>query len=191
MNKLSAEVQRSHLKRINSGFYVLYMSGKGIDVGYRGYSNDTSPVLYTAEGIDLDTPNYNGLNLFHDNDSLDYVFNSHTLEHISDYKSTIKEWFRVLKPGGHLIIIVPHQFLYEKKATLPSNFNEDHKRFYTASSLLKEVEDSLEPNTYRISHLRDNDDGFNYSLGPEKHSDGCYEIELVVKKIKKPSWEIK
>jgi hypothetical protein len=80
--------------------------------------------------------------------------------------------------------------LYEKKRFLPSNFNEGHLRMYTPSSLVRSFEEALDVNSYRVRHLAENDMGFNYELGPEKHSDGAYEIELVIEKIKKPSWEL-
>jgi hypothetical protein len=53
-----------------------------------------------------------------------------------------------------------------------------------------EVEDSLVPNTYRVRLLEDGDKGFNYELGPEVHSDGQYEITLVVERIMPPHWQI-
>lgn len=34
-----------------------------------------------------------------------------TFEHVSDEKKTAEEIYRVLKPGGHLILSVPHDFL--------------------------------------------------------------------------------
>jgi len=88
------------------------------------------------------------------------------------------------------VIIVPHQFLYEKKAYLPSNWNLDHKRFYTPASLLKELELSLKPNTYRVRFLEDGDQDFNYSIPPNIHSGGQYEITLVIQKIVPPAWDL-
>ena len=89
-----------------------------------------------------------------------------------------------------MIVTVPHKFLYEKRKALPSRWNKDHKRFYTPSSLLSEVEEALEPNTYRVIRLKDNDYGFNYARGPLDHSSGCYEIELILQRIVPPSWEL-
>jgi tetratricopeptide (TPR) repeat protein len=86
--------------------------------------------------------------------------------------------------------VVPHQFLYEKRRSLPSSFNADHKRFYTPGLLLGEFEASLRPNTYRVRHLRDNDDNYTYEIGPGIHSGGGYEIELVVQKIIPPRWDL-
>ncbi len=185
------ETERSHKLRIENGFYDKYLTGMGLDIGYKGSLADAEPVLPTAIGVDMDYPGYDGIHLPFDSNSLEFVFASHCLEHIKDYSAAIEEWFRVLRVGGHLIIMVPHQYLYEKKAKLPSRWNEDHKRFYTPASLLKEVEDSLLINSYRVVHLVDNDKGFDYSVGPERHSNGAYEIELVLKKIARPEWNLK
>jgi len=44
--------------------------------------------------------------MFEDSE-LDFVINSHTLEHLPDTISVLKEWVRVLKVGGILAIAVP------------------------------------------------------------------------------------
>ena len=124
------------------------------------------------------------------NESFNTVYSSHCLEHIWDYKLSLKEWFRILKTGGEMVLLLPHKFLYEKKEDLPSRYNSDHKRFYTPASLLKEIEDSLKPNTYRVILLKDFDSGFDYSIPPEKHSRGNYSILLILEKIVPPTWEI-
>ncbi len=44
--------------------------------------------------------------MFKDNE-LDYVVSSHNLEHYQDTIKTLREWKRVLKPGGILGVILP------------------------------------------------------------------------------------
>ena len=41
--------------------------------------------------------------------SQDYVFSSHCLEHIRDWRRTMREFRRVLKPGGVLFLYLPHE----------------------------------------------------------------------------------
>lgn len=191
MRRVGTESQRTYETKIQSGFFSKYMSGQGLDIGFAGYTDGIYPILDTAIGIELNYPGYDGVNLPFKSNTMDYVYSSHCLEHITLYRTAIKEWHRTLKVGGHAIIIVPHKHLYEKKENLPSQWNEDHKRFYTPASLLKEIEEALEPNTYRVRLLEDGDTGFNYDLAPDKHSDGQYEIILVIEKINPPYWSIR
>lgn len=50
----------------------------------------------------------------------DMVLASHTLEHIANPIKAMKEWIRVIRPGGHMVLILP-----EKSLTF------DHKRSIT------------------------------------------------------------
>lgn len=183
------ETQKAHDRRNKAGFYKKYCQGKGLDIGFAGYVEGSKPITNSI-GIDRDYPGYDGINLPFSEGSQDFVYSSHCLEHIEDYKGTIKEWHRVVKVGGFIIITVPHQYLYEKRASLPSQFNADHKRFYTGTSLLREIEESLLPNSYRIVYLQDCDNGFDYNIPVASHSSGEYQIELVLKKIETPKWSI-
>lgn len=183
MRNVGAESRKTYLDKINNGFFVRFMSGHGLDIGYSGYEPGVVSILPNAIGVDLTYPGYNGKNLPFADNSQDYVYSSHTLEHIPDYKQAINEWYRVVKPGGYIVTVVPHRDLYEKKLTLPSNWNGDHQRFYTPASLLKEFEDSLPINSFRVRHLRDNDEGHKYDDPPDVHGVWLYEIELVVQKL--------
>jgi SAM-dependent methyltransferase len=185
--QLGPETSHSHQRREAEGFYSKFLSGDSIlDIGYRGGDPNSVPVTENAIGIELDYPGYDGLHLPFETTSQDSVFASHCLEHIEDYKTVLADWYRVLKIGGYLIIAVPHRDLYERKATLPSRFNGDHKRFYTPASLLTEIEESLPVGGYRIRSLKDVDTGFNYGILPDQHAQGSYEIELVIQKIVLP-----
>jgi SAM-dependent methyltransferase len=188
---VKGEAGRTFSQKLNNGFFSAYLGGEvTIDVGYRGDFEDAVPILPHAIGVDLDYPGYDGKTLPFPDESVDTVYSSHMLEHVPVFWTTIRDWHRVVRPGGFIVCIVPHQFLYEKRRGLPSLWNADHKRFYTPASLLREFETSLPPNTYRIRHLRDNDEGYTYESGPETHSGGSYEIELVVQKIVPPAWAL-
>jgi SAM-dependent methyltransferase len=62
--------------------------------------------------------------------SFDFVHSSHCLEHLRDPREGLRNWFRVLRPGGHLIVTVPDEDLYEQ-GQFPSTFNLDHKWTFT------------------------------------------------------------
>lgn len=190
--KVGEESSRTYKHKIESGFFDRYMSGNGLDIGYKGYIGGIDPILPDAIGVDLDYPGYDGRTLPFGDNSLDYVYSSHTLEHIEDYKNAIQDWYRVVKLGGHIIISVPSAYTYEKKYTLPSRWNRDHKRFYGPAHLIAEVVEALKPNSYRIMSYEEHYPPTLADLSvPEKHSNGPYEYELVIKKVEMPEWEIK
>lgn len=63
-------------------------------------------------------------------ESYDFVHTSHCLEHMVDPSAALLNWLRVLKPGGHLICLIPDEDLYEQ-GVWPSTFNSDHKWTFT------------------------------------------------------------
>jgi SAM-dependent methyltransferase len=167
------------------------MSGDVIvDVGFKGDNRNAVPIFPHAIGVDLDFPGYDGIHLPFEDNYVDAVFASHVLEHVSNAKPVLRDWFRALKIGGFLVCIVPHQYLYERKWKLPSQWSLEHQHFYTPSSLLAEFEASLAPNSYRLRHLSDNDLGYIYERLLNEHPGMCYEIEAVIEKMQPPSWSL-
>jgi SAM-dependent methyltransferase len=63
-------------------------------------------------------------------ESYDFVHSSHCLEHLRDPREGLVNWLRVVKPGGHLVILVPDEDLYEQ-GQFPSTFNGDHRWTFT------------------------------------------------------------
>ncbi|KAL3088406.1 hypothetical protein niasHS_008361 [Heterodera schachtii] len=65
------------------------------------------------------------------NDSVDFVINAHVLEHIFDPIKAIKEWLRVVKPGGFVYMDIPHKertFDQGRNRTALSELLERHSR---------------------------------------------------------------
>lgn len=55
--------------------------------------------------------------------TLDFVYSSHLLEDFLHWKPLLLEWTRVLKKGGHLVILIPDKTLWEaalKRGQLPN-----------------------------------------------------------------------
>lgn len=57
--------------------------------------------------------------------SMENVFSSHLLEHIVDWQAALREWWRLVKPGGHVILYLPHRDLYPRIGQ--PGANTDHK----------------------------------------------------------------
>jgi SAM-dependent methyltransferase len=187
--RIAISFRHSYSRRVESGFMQKYFSGKAIlDIGYRGGDPDAVPITEDAVGIELDYPGYDGVHLPFPDESQDTVLAAHVLEHIPDYIPVLREWRRVLKIGGYLVVMVPHRDLYDRIPDLPSRWNGDHKRLYTPATLMREIEEALPVNGYRVRHLLDNDHGFNYARAPNEPIVGGHEIELVLQKIEPPVW---
>jgi SAM-dependent methyltransferase len=187
------ESRKSYADKVNNGFIQKYLSGQNVlDVGFVGYSDNgvtVVPIVENAIGIDVGYPGYDGLNLPFPDQSQDAVYSSHCLEHVDNSLATLAEWFRVLRIGGYMVIVVPHQQLYEKTLYHPSRFaGYGHRRFYLPNVLLTEIQQALPYGEWRLRHMVDNDAGFDYNLPATQHSAGCYEIECVIERIARPAY---
>jgi ubiquinone/menaquinone biosynthesis C-methylase UbiE len=119
--------------------------------------------------------------------SFDFVYSGHTLEHMEDPALALKNWWRVVTVGGYLILYVPHRDLYEKKKTLPSQWNPDHKHFFLPDhddppdtlGLQQLIQKTI--SNYKVEYSRVCDEGYE-SFGNDTHSKGEYSIEIVLKK---------
>jgi ADP-heptose:LPS heptosyltransferase/predicted SAM-dependent methyltransferase len=75
---------------------------------------------------DVFVPDATDLSLFA-SDQFDAVFSSHLLEHIPQklVVKCLREWLRVIKAGGHLLLYLPDETLYPKVGE--EGANRDHK----------------------------------------------------------------
>jgi hypothetical protein len=112
------------------------------------------------------------------------------LQDIADYRAAIQSWFASVAPGGHLIIVVPHAFLYERQLTLPSPWSKRTRRLYTPASLLAEVEEALVPNSYRVRWLGDADRSYAYDARLDSEPTTESDVVLVIERITPPLWTL-
>lgn len=98
-----------------------YLQGRVIDIGA---GDDV--VCSWAEGFDLVHGDANFITRFRESGAYDAIHSSHCLEHMNDAFSALSEWWQLLRPGGHLIVVIPEESLYEQ-GHWPSLFNGDHK----------------------------------------------------------------
>lgn len=177
------ETSKSKARREREGFFLL-LEGRGIDIGC-----GADKVTDDAEEWDMyqrghgDATDMAGVL----DETYDWVYSSHTLEHLDNPGRALQSWWRILKPGGRLIVTVPHRDLYEKRERPPSKWNHEHKVFFVPDrhlfddvlGLKQLVEESLPYGT--IERLAVCDDGHTIT-DPEIHSDGEYQIEIFVRK---------
>ena len=71
--------------------------------------------------------------------SMDFVYSSHLLEHIEDYKSALAEWWRLVKVGGKLVLYLPHKDFYPNIGT--EGANATHVHDFTPSDIVSAMEE--------------------------------------------------
>jgi len=161
--------------RTARGDFDLYLRGRGIDIGC-----GTDPLIVphgTVERWDLpqgDAQTMAGVQ----NQSFDFAYSSHCLEHLRDVDETLLNWHRIVKPGGFVYFVVPDYQIYEK-TQWPSVYNGDHKQSFSLHlprakvqrsnhwCIPTDVHEALERVGLRIRKLFFEDDGFDYNLPPE------------------------
>jgi SAM-dependent methyltransferase len=67
--------------------------------------------------------------------SMDYVVARHNLEHYVDVVKTLQEWWRVLKPGGALVVVMPDDAVLDTIRLDPT-----HKHAFTQGSFRRLLE---------------------------------------------------
>ena len=176
------ETYKARNRRTREGFFQKYCNGLGLDIGFGG-----DLLCDNCQGWDYEHGDAQYLKGIGD-EEFDFVYSGHTLEHMVDPAVSLTNWWRVLKKGGYLMIYIPHRDLFEKKETLPSRWNDDHKSYF----LLDEDE---KPDTIgavpliercldgcKIIYAKVCDEGFAV-IDPLLHSQGEYSIEVVMRKI--------
>ena len=70
--------------------------------------------------------------------SVDFLVNTHVLEHFADPTEALTEWLRVLRVGGRLAIVVPDwRRTFSCEGTDQKSSEEGHKKDYTLDELCR------------------------------------------------------
>lgn len=179
------ETKKAHAHRLADGWFDKYApeDQPGIDIGCQH-----DPLNQTFRRWDLifgdtDAQQMEGV----PDETFFTVYASHVLEHIKNPAEALANWWRILKPGGHLIVLVPHRDRYEKKNTLPSYWNHDHKWFWLPEESeapctigLKSLCAKILPQADLVS-LTVLDEGW-VETEPNEHAVGEFSIEIILKK---------
>src|SRR5580765_321536 len=90
------------------------LAARLIDDGFDVRCCDLYPEIFQLEGVDVHQGNLDGELPFGDR-SFDYVTCLEGLEHIENPQQAMREFARVLKPGGRLIVSVPNILNIEER----------------------------------------------------------------------------
>lgn len=124
---------------------VQYTRGQGLDIG-------CGPFKIWPSAIGVDSGHHwgtSGVDLVRDASDLEiigdcsvpFVFSSHLLEHVEDPTATLREWWRVIRGGGHLVLYLPHKDHYPRMGT--EGANPDHKSDFAPNDITKMMASTL------------------------------------------------
>lgn len=128
------ECSKSIGRRLRDAMFATkYFRGEGVDIGGKpdplALYSELFPLVRSIKTWDIEDGDAQQMAGVPDN-SLDFVHSSHCLEHLHDPVEGLRNWLRILRPGGHLIVTIPDEDLYEQ-GVFPSSFNLDHKWTFT------------------------------------------------------------
>lgn len=174
--------------------YQKYFRGLGIDVGC-GNDPLNAQVFGSNAVVSYDTKEGDGQTCFNiPDESFDFVYSSHFLEHTQDPALALQNWIRICRPNGYIVFAVPHEIYYEKNMW-PSRFNSDHKwsfRMEPVTSLPRSINiydllatDIIKSHTEIISVelILNNYDFTNFSADQTLGNASC-QIEAILHKNK-------
>lgn len=184
------ETSKARDRRNLEDFFEKYRVGKGIDIGC-----GDDPVTPYCERWDLSISPHMDATLMRGipNDKFDFVYSSHCLEDLERPDIAIQNWYRILKPGGYLILFLPHRDLFEKRKTLPSSGNKNHKHYFLIDRDEPPATIGLIPfltrtlKDYDLIYVKKCDEGYNYKIVENGGftsviANGEFSIEAVIRK---------
>lgn len=114
---------------------VPYTRGRGLDLGcgenkafphFIGVDNGVDRSLFKLPvNADVFVDTCERMPMF-GSAGFDFVYSSHLLEHIKDFRGALKEWWRLIKPGGYLVLYLPHKDFYPNIGQPGSNIDHKH-----------------------------------------------------------------
>jgi predicted SAM-dependent methyltransferase len=139
-----------------------YCQGKGIDIG-------CGPDPITSDVIKWDFPDGDAYDLsgFSD-ETFDFLFSSHCLEHLFFQAAVLSEWMRVIKVGGKMILYLPHPDFY---FNIGWGANADHCHDCYPEEIIRKLRSTR--HDFRILSLQE--------FGPASR-DGEWSFQLIVQK---------
>ena len=119
--------------------------GRGIDIGCGDdvlHPCEEFPKIVSVHPFDKDDGDAQNIHWYIEEETFDFVYSSHCLEHMTDPYKALLRWFRLVKKGGYLIFQVPDEDLYEQ-GVFPSRWNQGHRHTFTINKKLSWCANSI------------------------------------------------
>ncbi len=123
-----------------------YTRGLGYDIGCGpakayahmiGVDNRKDTTMFGIQmNPDLTVPDATDMSILA-SEKADFVYSSHLLEHLPDWKAALREWWRLLKVGGYLTLYLPHKEFYPNIGK--EGANPDHKHDFAPRDIIREM----------------------------------------------------
>ena len=141
-----------------------YLRGRGLDIGAGDFRilphaitvDDFSHAQFgftvrpdiksSAEKLDMFSSN-----------SMDFVYSSHTLEHIEKAEQALREWWRLVRIGGYMVLYLPHKEFYPNIGQ--PGANPDHKHDFMPDDIV-----SMMPGGYDLVERQERNGDMEYSF---------------------------
>lgn len=114
-------------------FVTRFFVGQGLDIGGGSdplalYGEQFPAITATKvwDVVDGDLQHLTGLA----DSSFDFVHATFVLQKMASPVEALRHWLRVLKPGGHMVVLVPDEDMYEQ-GYWPSRHNPEHRWTFT------------------------------------------------------------
>ena len=95
-----------------------FCQGRGIDIGCGRDPLTDDCVAYDRMNWPEVTMHGDARKIPISDGTFDFVYSSHCIEDLDDTEAVVKEWVRILKNGGNLVVVTPNEFF--------TGFNRDH-----------------------------------------------------------------
>lgn len=177
---MTKETSKCYDIRKSRGYFDTYLIGSGIDIG--GGDDCLKVPNGNVIRYDKEQGNAQTMNNVLDN-SYDFVYSSHCLEHMENPLLAIKHWIRICKPGGYIYVVVPDEYYYEQ-GFWPSKWNGDHKWSFTLNDKTKQPKNIVitemlnQLNNIEIIDKFTNLQNYNYDL--QRGIDQTFKFENMV-----------
>jgi len=167
---MSFETSKCYTRRYAQG-HLQKLEGEGIDIG--GGSDclklpHANIMLWDKKNGCGDAQIMQGIKP----SSKDFIYSSHTLEHMKNPIIAINNWMKVIKPNGYLYVAVPDFMLYEggirikngfHKCAFSMNRDSDAKiPLYNIFDFIKQIEAKN-----KLLYVALCDENYDYSLDPD------------------------
>lgn len=153
---------------LGCGNQKVWPNAIGVDNGHHFGQGGAEVMVETCEKLDL----------FAD-ESMDFVFSSHLLEHIVDTESALKEWWRVIKVGGHLCLYLPHRNFYPNIGQ--PGANPDHKHDFVPADILAAMTNVAPSWNCVVDEERNEGNEYSFWQVYRKTDDGVTNVTAYVK----------